>query len=230
MISLYMLQWKCGWRSLKCACRQSLYDDACPGRHITVATSEMVNKVHDTVMDNSHVTKRFVTIAVGISIERIHSNLKCACRQSIYDDAYPGRHTTVATSEMVNKVHDTIMDDNQVTKRYVTIAVEISLERIHPISSDNLAMRKISARCAPRLLTTDQKQIRQTLSHAYFNIEGTDPSSFLQRFVTMDETLIKQQPKQWDTFVQPYQRRQGLFHRLERLWHQQSGLLMVFWR
>ena len=79
-------------------------------------------------------------------------------------------YITVATSEMVNNVHDTIMDDTRVTRRYVTITDWISLERIHSISSDNLAVRKISFHCTPRLLTIDQNQIRQTLSHAYFNI------------------------------------------------------------
>ena len=88
----------------------------------------------------------------------------------IYDDACPARHITVAASDMANKVHNTIMDGSRVTKRYVTITVGISLEKIHSISSSNRAIRKISASCAPRLLTIDQKQIRQTLSHAYFNI------------------------------------------------------------
>ncbi|XP_013380694.1 putative uncharacterized protein FLJ37770 [Lingula anatina] len=40
-------------------------------------------------------------------------------KESIEDDAHPGRPVTVATPEMVNKVYDIVMTDRRVTERYV---------------------------------------------------------------------------------------------------------------
>ena len=125
-------------------------------------------------------------------------------RQSLEDDPRPGRPVTVATPEMVNKVHDIVMTDRRVTERYIAIAVGISQERVHSILTEDLEMRKLSARWVPRLLTVDQKQTRRTLSHTNLNLFEEDPANFLKRFVTMDETWVhhftpeaKQQSKRW---------------------------------
>ena len=47
--------------------RQNLEDDPCPGRPVTVAMPEMVNKVHDIVMTDRRVTERYIASTVGIS-------------------------------------------------------------------------------------------------------------------------------------------------------------------
>ena len=96
-------------------------------------------------------------------------------------------------------------------------------------------MRGLSARWVPRLLTVDQKHTRRTLSRAVLNLSEVDPpANYFQRFVTMDETWVhhftpeaKQQSKQWKHPGSPRQRRQRLFHQLERLWPWFSGMLMV---
>ena len=125
-------------------------------------------------------------------------------RQSLEDDPRPGRPVNVATPEMVNKVHDIIMIDRRVTERYIASTVGISQERVHSILTDDLEMRKLSARWVPRLLTVDQKHTRRTLSRTNLNLFEEDSANFLQRFVTMDETWVhhftpeaKQQSKQW---------------------------------
>ena len=66
-------------------------------------------------------------------------------RQSLEDDARPGRPVTVATPEMVNKVHGIIMADIRVTERYTCIAsiFGISQEIVHYIFKENLAIRKL---------------------------------------------------------------------------------------
>ena len=125
-------------------------------------------------------------------------------RQSLEDDVRPGRPVTVATPEMVNKVHDIVMTDRRVTERYIASKTGISQERVHSILTENLEMKKLSARWVPRLLTVDQKHARRTLSRANLSLLEADPDNFLQRFVTMDETWVhhftpesKQQSKQW---------------------------------
>ena len=125
-------------------------------------------------------------------------------RQSLEDDPRPGRPVNVATPKMVNKVHDIVMTDRRVTERYIASTVGISQERVHSILTEDLEMRKLSARWVPRLLAADLKHTRRTLSRTNLNLFEEDPANFLQRFVTMDETWVhhftpeaKQQLKQW---------------------------------
>ena len=96
------------------------------------------------------------------------------------------------------------MTDRRVTERYIASTVGISQERVHSILTEDLEMRKLSARWLPRLLTVDQKHTRRTLSRTNLNLFEEDPANFLKRFVTMDETWVhhftpetKQQSKQW---------------------------------
>ena len=146
-------------------------------------------------------------------------------RQSLEDDPRPGRPVTVATPEMVNKVHDIVMTDRRVTERYIASTVRISQERGHSILTEDLEMRKLSARWVPRLLTVDQKHTRHTLSRTNLNLFEEDPANFLKRFVTMDETLVhhftprpNNNLNNGSTQAHPRQRRQRLFHQLGRLW------------
>ena len=63
-------------------------------------------------------------------------------RQSLEDDPRPGRPVTVATPEMVNKVHDIVMTDRRVTERYIASTVGISQERVHSILTEDLRNEK----------------------------------------------------------------------------------------
>ena len=97
------------------------------------------------------------------------------------------------------------MTDRRVTERYIASTVSISQERVHSILTEDLEMRKFSARWVPRLLTVDQKHTRRPLSRTNLNLFEEDPSNLLKRFVTMDETWVhpftpeaKQQSKQWN--------------------------------
>ena len=137
------------------------------------------------------------------TVKRWVVEFKCG-RQSLEDDPRPGRLVTVATPEMVNKVHDIVMTDRRFTERYIASTFGISQDRVHSILTEDLEMRKISARCVPRLLTVDQKHTRRTLSRTNLNLFEEDPANFLRRFVTMDETWVhhfipeaKEQSKQW---------------------------------
>ena len=131
-------------------------------------------------------------------------------RQSLEDDPRPGKPVTVATPEMVNKVHDIVMTDRQVTERYIASTFGISQERVHSILTEDLEMRKLLARWVPRLLTVDRKHTRRTLWRTNLNLFEEDPANFLKGFVTMDETWVhhftteaKQQSKQWKHLGSP---------------------------
>ena len=156
-------------------------------------------------------------------------------RQSLEDDPRPGRPVTVATPEMLNKVHDIVMTDRRVTERYIASTVGISQERVHSILTEDLEMRKISAHWVPRLLTVDQKHTRCKLSRANLNLFEEDPANFLKRFVTMDETWVhhftqeaKQQSKQWKHSGSPPPKKAKTVPSAGKVWPRFSGMQMVF--
>ncbi|GBP32815.1 Histone-lysine N-methyltransferase SETMAR [Eumeta japonica] len=112
-------------------------------------------------------------------------------RTSTSDAEHSGRPKEVITPQIVDKIHEMILDDRRMKVRELAHAVGISTERVHHILHEYLDMRKLSARWVPRLLTLDHKRNRVT-------------TSILRRFVTMDETWIhhntpetKEQSKQW---------------------------------
>ena len=148
----------------------------------------------------------------------------------------PGGPVTVAKPEMVNKVHDTVMTDRQVTERYIASTVGISQERVHSILTEDLEMRKLSARWVPRLLTVDQEHTRCTLSRTNLNLFEEDPANFLKRFVTMNETWVhhftpevRQQSRQWKHPGSPPPKKAKTVQ-LGRLWPRFSVMQMVFCR
>ncbi|GBP18735.1 Putative uncharacterized protein FLJ37770 [Eumeta japonica] len=61
----------------------------------------------------------------------------------------------VITPEIVDKIHERILDDRRMKVRELAHAVGISNERVHHILHEYLDMRKLSARWVPRLLTLD---------------------------------------------------------------------------
>lgn len=115
-----------------------------------------------------------------------------------------GRPAEATTPEIIDKIHDMVMDDRRVKVREIASAVGISTERVHNILHKHLDMRKLSARWVPRLLTLEQKRNRVRYCMDGLQLFQKNPEDFKRRFVTVDETWIhyytpetKQQSKQW---------------------------------
>ncbi|MCU7903101.1 MAG: helix-turn-helix domain-containing protein [Candidatus Thiodiazotropha sp. (ex Lucinoma aequizonata)] len=124
-------------------------------------------------------------------------------RESLEDDPRSGRPSTATTQENVDRVHDMIMDDRRLTTRYIASVVDISRERVENILTNELGMKKVSARRVPRLLLPDQKRTRVIMSHENLLSFEADPADFIERSMTKDETWVhhfqsetKQQSKQ----------------------------------
>ena len=71
----------------------------------------------------------------------------------------PGRPNEITTPEMINKIHDIVLNDVKVKVREIAEIVSISTEHVFNILHTNLCMRKLCARWVPRLLTIDQKLV-----------------------------------------------------------------------
>lgn len=92
-----------------------------------------------------------------------------------------------------------MLTDRRLTERYIATELGISQEHVHTIIHNHLEMTK-----GPKLLGHDQKRLRCNMSKNNLAIFYAIPETFIQRFVTMDETWvhhlhieIKEQSKQW---------------------------------
>lgn len=81
-------------------------------------------------------------------------------RTCVQDEARPGRPKSDTTPETVVKVHDMFLTDRRLKLSEIADTTGISKEQVHHIISEELNMKKLSARWVPRLFTHDQKRIR----------------------------------------------------------------------
>jgi histone-lysine N-methyltransferase SETMAR len=68
-----------------------------------------------------------------------------------------GRPKSATTPEIIEQVHDMVLDDRRMTVLEIAESICISKERVGYILHEELDMKKLCARWVPRLLTADQK-------------------------------------------------------------------------
>ena len=79
---------------------------------------------------------------------------------STNDAERSGRPKNVTTPEIIEKIHDIVLDDPKVKVRELPEAVSISIGAVTKILHEYLRMRNLTAKSMPRLLTIDQKRQR----------------------------------------------------------------------
>ena len=127
----------------------------------------------------------------------------------IDDDSRSGRPIFATSPEMIDKVHDMILQDRRISIKMIEQSLKISQERILHIIHKELEMRKLSAKWVPKCLNSDQKRKRVETSKkilAHFD-ENHD---FSHRLLTVDETWLyhydpetKQQSMEWRKSTEP---------------------------
>lgn len=125
-------------------------------------------------------------------------------RTSVQDEHRPGRPRSVTTPQMVAKIHDMVIKDRRLKLSEIASTMGISKERVCNIVTQELGMKKLSARWVPRLLSLEQKRLRVQLSQECLDCFQKDSADFVRRFITTDETWVhyytpetKLQSKQW---------------------------------
>jgi len=120
------------------------------------------------------------------------------------DAPRPGRHKTVAIPEIIDQIHELILEDRRISAKSITEQLGISRERVGSIIHGDLDMRKLSAKWVPKCLNAEQKRQRCQPSEQLLEFFRRDPNDFLSRLVTMDETWLyhydpetKQQSMEW---------------------------------
>jgi len=116
----------------------------------------------------------------------------------------PGRPKTVTTPEIIDQIHDLILEDRGISAKSIAEQLGISRERVGPIIHEDLDMWKLSAKWVPKCLNADQKPQRCQSSEKLLVFFRRDPNDFRSRLVTMEETLLyrydpetKQQSMEW---------------------------------
>jgi len=79
---------------------------------------------------------------------------------STCDAPRPGRPKTVTTPEIIGQIHELILEDRRISAKSIVEQLVISRERVGSIIHEDLDMRKLSAKWAPKDLNADQKHQR----------------------------------------------------------------------
>jgi len=78
------------------------------------------------------------------------------------------------------------MRDRRLTIRDIAEDVGLSIFSEHSIGTEYLAMKRVSAKFVPELLTAEQKQLRVEVSQDMLDSTNSDPD-FLNTIITGDE-------------------------------------------
>jgi len=157
---------------------------------------------------------------------------------STCDAPRTGRHKTVTTPEIIDQIHELIMEDRRISAKSIAEQLDISRERVGSIIREDLDMRKLSPKRVPKCLNTDQKRQRCQSSEQLLEFFRRHPNDFLSRLVTTDETWLylydpetKQQSMECRHSVSPrpkkfrVQKSTGKF--LASIFWDQDGILLI---
>jgi len=137
-------------------------------------------------------------------------------RMSVESDTRSGRPSTSRNDELIDQVRTLVVQDHRVTVRELVEEVGISTGSVHSILTGDLAMRRVSAKFVPKLLTMEQKQFHLEVSQDMLDYANSDPE-FLNIVITGDESWVygynpetKAQASQWQhsTSLRPKKARQ----------------------
>jgi len=96
----------------------------------------------------------------------------------------------VTTPEIIDQIHELILEDRRISTKSVAEQLGISRERFGSVIHEDLDMRKFSAKWVPKCLDADQKRQRCQSSEQLLEFFRRVPNDFLSRLVTMDETWL----------------------------------------
>ena len=128
------------------------------------------------------------------------------CDFSTCDVPYPGWPKTVTTLEIIDQIHELILEDRRISPKSIAEQLGISCEPVRSIIHEHLDMRKLSAKWFLTCLNTDEKRqwCQSSEQLAEFFLAMRDTNDFLSRLVTMDKTWLyhydpetKQQSTDW---------------------------------
>jgi len=77
---------------------------------------------------------------------------------STCDAPRPGRPKTVTTPEIIDQIHELILEDRWILAKSIAEQVGITCERVGSIIHEGLDTQKLFVKWVPKCLNTDQKR------------------------------------------------------------------------
>ena len=84
------------------------------------------------------------------------AQFKCGDDFSTCDAPRPGRPKKVTTPEVIDQIHDLILEDRQISAKSTAEQLGISRKGVGSIIHEDLGIRKLSAKWIPKYLNADQ--------------------------------------------------------------------------
>ena len=103
---------------------------------------------------------------------------------------------TVTTPEIIDQIHQLILEDRRISVKSIAEQLGISCERVGSITHEDLDLRKLSATWVSKCLNADQKRQRCQSSEQLLEFFRRDPNDFLSR--------LRQNNIQWSGSVAAY--------------------------
>jgi hypothetical protein len=110
-------------------------------------------------------------------------------RTSIDDNPHTVRPSTARTNETVDRVNAVIRGNRRLTIRETADELNLSFGTCQAILTQNLGMRRVSAKLVPRLLIQDQTEHRATACRELLQRAEND-ATFLPSIITGDESWV----------------------------------------
>ena len=153
---------------------------------------------------------------------------------STCDAPRPGQPKTVTTLEIIDQIHELILEDHRISAKSIAEQQGISHEQVGSIIHEDLDLRKLSAKWVSKCLNAYQKCQRCQPSEQLLEFFQRDPNDFLPRLVTMDETWLyhydpetKQQSMEWQHRLTPPQKIPSAKKVLASIFWDQDGILLI---
>ena len=103
----------------------------------------------------------------------------------------------------MDQVRKKVLEDCCLTVQEIVAEVGISAGSVHSILTEDLNLRRVSAKFVPKLLTEQQEELRKEISQDMLDLANHDPE-FIKTIITSDETWVygydpetKFQSSQW---------------------------------
>ena len=149
---------------------------------------------------------------------------------STCDAPHPGWPKTMTTPEFIDHIHELVLEDRRISAKSIAEQLGISREWVGSIIHEDLEVQKLSAKWVSKCLNADQKCKWCQLSEQLLEFFWRDPSDFLSRLVTMDETWLYHYDP--ETKHQTMEWQYSGSHHSKKFWVQNSAgkfLASIFW-
>ena len=128
-------------------------------------------------------------------------------------DPRSGRPSTSRKEEVIDQVREKVLEDRRLTVQEIVAEMGISTGSVHSILTEDLNLRRVSAKLVPKLLTEQQKELQKEYSEDMLDLANHD-REFTKTIITGDKTWVygydpetKFQSSQWKHPESPRQKK-----------------------